>query len=83
MNSFADCPQIKIFSTLNELVNSQFQGNTNAFCWQRNLLGDFGEIASRLQLKDDITEVSVDDLLALQLSEKGKMARETILNDLK
>ena len=83
MNSFADCPQIKIFSTFNELVNSRFQGNTNAFCWQRNLQGDFAEIAGSLQLKDDITEVSVDDLLALQLSDKGHTARQTILNDIK
>ena len=83
MNSFADCPQIKIFTTFNELVNSQFQGNTNAFCWQRNLQGDFAEIGGSLQLKDDITEVSVDDLLALQLSEKGHTARQTILNDIK
>ena len=83
MNSFADCPQIKIFTTFNELVNSRFQGNTNAFCWQRNLQGDFGEIARSLQLKDDITEVSVDDLFALQLSDKGHTARQTILNDIK
>lgn len=83
MNSFADCSQIKIFSTFDELVNNRFQGNTNAFCWQRNLLGDFGEIAGNLQLKDDITEVSVDDVLVLQLSHKGNMARQTILNDLK
>jgi len=83
MNSFSDGSQIKIFSTFDELVNHRFQGNTNAFCWQRNLEGDFAEITSCLQLKDNITEVSVDDLLALNLSEKGKMGRQTILNDLK
>ncbi|MFP3836139.1 DUF1826 domain-containing protein, partial [Chryseobacterium sp. SIMBA_028] len=31
--------------------------------------------------KENVTEVSTEDLLALQLSEKGHMAREIILND--
>ena len=83
MNSCGDYRQIKTFSTFDELVGYRFQGNTNAFCWQRNLKGDFAEIAGRLQLKDNITEVSADDLLALHLSENGSMARQTILADLK
>jgi hypothetical protein len=37
---------------------------------------------SKLQLKDNITEVYPEDLLSLQLSEKGHIAREIILNDL-
>lgn len=78
----ANHSQIKIFSTFEELVNSRFQGNKNAFCWERNLEEDFREIVTKLSLKEDITEVSVEDLLGLQLSEKGNLARETILNDL-
>ena len=54
----------------------------NALCWHRNLQGDFKEIVSQLQLNEDITEVSVEDLQVLQLSEKGNLAREIILNDL-
>ena len=69
-------------ATFSELVNTDFVGETNALCWYRNLEGDFEEVVNQLQLKKNITEVSADDLLALQLSEKGNKAREIILNDL-
>lgn len=82
MNKYGNHNNIRTFSTFEELVNSQFQGNTNAFCWQRNLEGDFHEIVTKLSLKEDITEVSEADLLALELSDKGNLARQTILNDL-
>lgn len=81
-NIFSDHHQIGVVSTFPELVNTNFQGTMNAICWSRNLVGDFKEIVSKLKLKENITEVSIADLLALQLSEKGNMARETILNDL-
>ncbi|MBO9690324.1 DUF1826 domain-containing protein [Chryseobacterium sp.] len=81
-NIFSDIPQIKIVSSFSELVNTRFQGVTNAICWHRNLDGDFKEIVSKLQLKDNITVVSADDLLALHLSDEGNVARETILKDL-
>lgn len=82
MNKYGYHDNIRTFSTFEELVNSRFQRNTNAFCWQRNLEGDFHEIVTTLTLIEDITEISARDLLALQLSEKGSLARETILNDL-
>jgi hypothetical protein len=81
-NTFSDNNQIRVVSTFPELVNTGFQGPMNAICWHRNLSGDFKEIVSKLQLKNNITEVSIEDLLALQLSEKGNLAREIILNDL-
>lgn len=81
-NIFSDHQQIGVVSTFSELVNTHFQGTMNAICWHRKLDGDFKEIVSQLQLKDNITEVSAEDLLALQLSEKGNLAREIILNDL-
>ena len=74
--------QIGRVSTFSELVNTEFKGTMNALCWHRNLQGDFKEIVSQLQLNEDITEVSVEDLQVLQLSEKGNLAREIILNDL-
>ncbi len=82
MNKYGNHNNIRTFSTFEELVNSRFKGNTNAFCWQRNLEGDFHEIVTKLNLKEDITEVSEADLLALELSDKGNLARQTILNDL-
>ncbi|MDV7445211.1 DUF1826 domain-containing protein [Acinetobacter baumannii] len=81
-NTFSDHKQVEVVSTFAELVNTHFQGNKNAICWHRNLVGDFKEIVNKLQLKENITEVSVEDLLALQLSEKGNLARTTILEDI-
>lgn len=54
----------------------------NALCWNRSLDGDFKEIVVQLQLEENITEVSPEDLLSLQLSEQGSAARDIILNDL-
>ncbi|MFC4163848.1 DUF1826 domain-containing protein [Epilithonimonas zeae] len=81
-DTFSDHHQIKTVSTFKELVETEFQGNNNAICWQRNLVGDFGEIVSKLELKENITEVSVEDLESLTLSENGQLAREIIINDL-
>lgn len=69
-------------STFSELVNTNFKGEMNALCWHRNLEGDFEEIVGQLQLKENITEVYPEDLQSLQLSKKGNLAREIILNDL-
>lgn len=80
--TFSGHHQVGMVSSFSELVNTHFQGTVNAVCWHRNLVGDFKEIVTKLQLKDDITEVSGEDLLALELSEEGSMAREIILNDL-
>lgn len=80
-HTFSDSSQIGIASTFSELVNTDFGGEKNALCWYRNLEGDFEEIVDQLQLKENITEVSPEDLLALELSEKGNNAREIILND--
>ena len=80
-NTLSDNNQIKVVSTFSELVNLNFQGDNNAIGWHRNLVGDFKEIVDKLELKENITEVSIEDLLALQLSESGHLARETILKD--
>lgn len=79
---FSKSNQIGEVNSFLALVNTEFKGVTNALCWFRNLEGDFKEIVNQLQLGENITEVSSDDLLNLQLSEKGNLAREIILNDL-
>ncbi|WP_281637959.1 DUF1826 domain-containing protein [Flavobacterium marginilacus] len=81
-NTFSNSSQIGIANTFSELVNTDFKGEMNALCWFRELEGDFKEIAEKLQLKENITAVSSEDLLALQLSDQGNKAREIILNDL-
>jgi len=82
-NTSSDNHQVGVVSSFSELVNTRFQGAMNAICWSRKLNGDFEEIVSKLKLKENITEVSIEDLLALELSENGILAREIILNDLK
>jgi len=81
-NTFSSNPQVRVVSTFSELVYSDFLGEANAICWSRNLPSDFKEIVARLDLKGNMTEVSVKDLLALQLSEQGHVAREIILKDM-
>ncbi len=81
-NTFSGNPQVRVVSTFSELVYSDFFGEANAICWSRNLCGDFKEIVAKLDLKGNMTEVSVKDLLALQLSEQGHVAREIILKDM-
>ena len=75
--------QVKIVNTFSELVNAVFEGENNALCWYRNLDGDFKEVATKLVLKENITEISTDDLLSLTLTEQGIIARDIILNDFK
>ena len=81
-NAFSDNAQISVVTTFSELVNTNFHGDINAIGLCRELIGDFKEIVDKLKLKENITEVSVEDLLMLQLSLSGKLARELILNDI-
>ncbi|MEE1944456.1 DUF1826 domain-containing protein [Pedobacter sp. KR3-3] len=84
MNSrFADISQVGVVSSFEELIDTEFQGSINAICWSRDLTGDFKEVASKLQLKENVTEIAVEELLDLTLSVAGAMARVTILEDLK
>lgn len=72
----------EIVSSFSALINTSFKGNTNALCWHRNLTGDFCEIVSKLQLRDNITEITTHELLSLELSEEANIAREIIINDI-
>ena len=74
--------QIKNVTTFDELITHPFEGDVNAICWNRALQGNFKEIVQKLHKQGNITEISSIDLLALELSEHGKLAREIILNDL-
>ncbi len=81
--TFFDNPQIEMVSSFTELVTTDFFGEMNALCWFRNLEGDFEAIVMNLQLKENVTVVSLKDLIALDLSERGEVARNIILNDFK
>jgi hypothetical protein len=70
-------------SNFQELISTPFQGTTNAISWSRELEGDFEEIVNAIAFEGSMLEIDEEDLLALELSEAGKVARETILSDLK
>ncbi|MCY0977681.1 DUF1826 domain-containing protein [Chryseobacterium wangxinyae] len=80
---FPESTQIQTVSTFSDFIDTAFEGEKNAIFWMRNLEGDFVEVVSKLALKDDITEISPEDILSLHLSKNGDIARKIILNDLK
>lgn len=82
MNTISPSKQIKVVDSFTDLTVTVFEGDNNALCWQRTLTGNFTEIVQKLALKENITEISIEDLLALDLSKEGVLARELIINDL-
>jgi deoxyhypusine synthase len=71
--------QIQLVATFKDLVDTSFGGNINALCWQRLLEGDFFEIIEKIKPRENITYIEPDELIALELSEQGNLARQTIL----
>lgn len=74
--------QVERVSSFQDLVETAFHDIINAICWHRELKGDFAEIVSKLTLKEDITEVTIEDLMDLDLTIAGIEARDTIIHDL-
>lgn len=75
--------QIQGVHNFEELISTQYQGEVNAICWKRELIGDFSELVNKLETDENLVEVSPKDLLHLELSAEGQLARAVILNDLK
>ena len=82
INSNSD-NQIRSVDSFQDLVSTSFQGEMNALCWTRNLIGDFSEIVSKVELNENIAELDLDTLCALDLSDQGNLARNILLNDMK
>jgi hypothetical protein len=80
---FYNSSQIGIVSSFADLIQTEFKDAMNALCWYRDLEGDFEEIAVKLPLKEDVTVVCPSDLMELQLTQNGIIARDTILQDIK
>ena len=80
-NEFSDYKNVAVVSTFDQLIHSDFRKGKNAICWYRNLTGDFAEVVSKLQLEDNLTEISLKTLKSLQLAEEGNKAREIIVKD--
>lgn len=75
--------QIHCVENFQDLVSTPFHGKMNAICWNRKLTGDFFEIVEKAGIHGNITTIEQEELLELQLSEQGQLAREILLNDLK
>jgi hypothetical protein len=73
--------QIHYVSNFEELISTPFHGAMNAVCWTRALTGDFEEIVNKTALNENIRVLDEADLLALSLSDEGKLAREMLLHD--
>jgi hypothetical protein len=73
--------QIHNVSSFQNLISTPFQGEINALCWTRSLIGDFSEIVKKLALKGNMAAINPDELRELQLTEQGKLAREILLSD--
>jgi len=83
INLSPDNHQIHFVTNFQDLVSTPFNGVMNAVCWNRTLKGDFSEIVKKVVLSENMVVLEEDDLLELQLSEQGQLAREVLLNDLK
>ena len=77
------CTCVRVVNSFAELVSTPFGDGVNALCWPRSLAGDFDEITARLGPVDEITGLDEDDLLALDLSPAGRVARATLIEDLR
>jgi hypothetical protein len=75
--------QIQCVTNFEDLVSMPFDGEMNAICWARKLAGDFGEIVKKVKLNENIAVLEQEELLELDLSEQGQLARQILLNDLK
>ncbi|MNU83696.1 hypothetical protein D3C71_734010 [compost metagenome] len=75
--------QIHRVTNFQDLVSTPFHGKKNAICWSRQLIGNFSEIVQKVALDGNITVIEQEELLELQLSEQGQLAREIILSDMK
>lgn len=72
---------IHVVSNFQELITVPFHGAMNAACWERELEVDFEEIVNKVALDGNMASLEEEDLLSLNLSEAGNVAREILLRD--
>ena len=74
-------PRIKRVKSFKELVTTPFADGVNAFCWERALTGDFGEVVEKLCVTDGITTLDETLLRSLSMSSAGRAAIDVLLED--
>lgn len=72
-----------VVHTFADLVGRPLRDGINALCWRRKLEGDFREVARLLAPPEGVVTVDAADLRALQLSPAGRIAVETMLDDMR
>lgn len=74
---------IREVSSFIDLVTTSFLGEINALCWKRSLKGDFSEIVEKFHFTGNMIEIDEEDLMELDLSPQGQLAREVLLQDMR
>ena len=74
--------QIQLVNSFEDLTSTSFFEEMNAFCWKRELEGDFSEIVHKISFSENIHILNSEQLNSLHLSEQGERARKTLLNDM-
>ncbi len=75
--------RIRMVHSFQELATTPFADGINALCWPRTLAGDFREVVERLGDGEGIRTLDEAQLLALPVSAAGRVAIETLLEDLR
>lgn len=73
--------QFHTVTNFQDFVSTPLKGAMNAICWNRDLVGDFAEIVNKVELNGNITELTIEVLQNLDLSEQGQLARDIIIHD--
>ena len=76
-----DCWRVRLVGSMEELLETPWQGGVNALCLQRTLVGDFAEVAALLDVEEGITPLESSDLDQLPLSDAGRQAVQHMLAD--
>lgn len=75
--------RIKRVGSFDELVNTPLEDGINALYWERDLPGDFSEVAEQLgTCTEGIMPLDEEILRSLELGEAGSIAREILIRDL-
>jgi hypothetical protein len=80
-SQFPSYARIQRVNSFRELVSQPFADDINAFCWERTLPGDFGEVVEKLGVSEGIAALDEASLLALRVSAAARAAVEILLED--
>ena len=78
-----DYARIRRVQGFRELATAPFANGVNALCWERELRGNFGEVAALLGNGEGIETLDQARLKVLPVSAEGRVAIEQMLEDLR